>query len=57
MDAQEKAKTAITDELMRQAEEDGLNVETSGSDALEVDGRVDLDALATAVVGAVAGGP
>lgn len=57
MDAQEKVKTAITDELLRQAEEDGLNVETNGSDALDLDGRVDLDALAAAVVGAIAGGP
>lgn len=57
MDAQEKAKTAITEELLRQADEDGLNVETNGSDALELDGRVDLAALAAAVVGAIAGGP
>jgi ribosomal protein S19E (S16A) len=57
VDAHQKAKTAITEELLRQAEEDGLNVETDGSDALDLDGRIDLDALAAAVVGAVAGGP
>lgn len=57
MDAREQAKAAITAELLRQAAElDGLNVEVDGS-ALELDGRVDLDALAAAVAGALAGGP
>jgi hypothetical protein len=59
MDMEEQIAEAIAGELMRQAEADrgALRVEKAGEGALTVEGRIDLDALAMAVVGAVAGGP
>jgi hypothetical protein len=50
---------AIVDELRRQAEGEskGLTVAESGEGRLRVEGSLDLEALAMAVVGAVAGGP
>ena len=57
MDMEAKVRDAIVDELKRQAADGrGLTVEP-GEGAAEVQGRVDLEALAMAVVGAVAGGP
>lgn len=56
MDAHEKARDAIVTELERQAAEAGLNVEQI-DEGYAVDGQVDVDALAAAVVGAIAGGP
>ncbi len=57
MDAVDKARDAIVTELQRQSEIDGLNVEVGAEGDLALDGQVDLTALATAVVGAIAGGP
>jgi hypothetical protein len=57
MDMEEQVREAIVAELKRQAEAgDGLSVSAEEA-SLSVDGRVDLDALAMAVVGALAGGP
>lgn len=54
---QDQVRTAIIEELKRQAEasaELDLRIEDR---RLVINGPVDLDALAMAVVGAVAGGP
>jgi hypothetical protein len=55
---EEQVREAILAELKRQAEADAsrLRVAESGG-KLSVEGDIDLDALAMAVVGAVAGGP
>ena len=54
---EEKIAEAIVDELLRQAEADpgALSVENSGE--LRVNGRIDVQALAMANAGSVAGGP
>jgi hypothetical protein len=60
MNMEDKVREAIVDELNRQvAEEAGrLQVRPTGDeDFLIVEGRVDLEALAMHVVGAVSGGP
>jgi hypothetical protein len=59
MDLEQQVAEAITVELTRQAEAGphALSVEPAGQGALSVRGRIDLEALAMAVVGAVAGGP
>ena len=57
MDMEEQVRDAIVAELKRQADAGGLTVRPEGEGAATVDGRVDLEALAMAVVGAVAGGP
>ena len=57
MDMEELVRDAIVAELQRQADGGGLTVTTEGEGAATIDGRVDLEALAMAVVGAVAGGP
>ena len=50
---------AIRAELQRQAAETpgGLSVADGDASRLAVDGQIDLEALAMAVAGAVAGGP
>lgn len=57
MDMEQQVREAILDELTRQAEAGGAQVSPEGEGAVTVQGRVDLEALAMAVVGAVAGGP
>ena len=57
MDMEEQVREAIVAELKRQSDAGGLTVRGEGEGALSLEGRVDLEALAMAVVGAVAGGP
>jgi hypothetical protein len=59
MNMEDQVREAIVDELKRQAEiaEGGLKLTDDGNDLLTIQGRVNLDELAMAVVGAVAGGP
>jgi hypothetical protein len=57
MDLEEQVRDAIVTELARQSEEGGARLTREGEAAVVLDGRVDLEALAMAVVGAVAGGP
>ena len=57
MDMEEQVRDAILAELKRQSDGGGLEVAPEGPGAARVEGRVDLEALAMAVVGAVAGGP
>jgi hypothetical protein len=57
MDLEEQVRDAILSELTRQSETGGASVRPDGEGAVTVEGRVDLEALAMAVVGAVAGGP
>jgi hypothetical protein len=55
---EEKIKEAIVIELTRQAEKQPDTIRVSASETrLNVDGDIDLDALAMAIVGSVAGGP
>lgn len=53
-----KARTAVIDELMRQADErpQKLTVHRDG-DSIKVDGEIDIDSLVMVIVGAAAGGP
>jgi hypothetical protein len=57
MDMEEMVRDAVVAELKRQAEAGGLSFAAEGEGAAAVQGRVDLEALAMAIVGAVAGGP
>jgi hypothetical protein len=57
MDMEDQITQAITAELERQAEDGGLKVEDPRDGMLRLEGRIDLEALAMAVAGAVAGGP
>jgi hypothetical protein len=57
MDLEEQVREAILSELTRQSETGGASVRPDGEGAVIVEGRVDMEALAMAVVGAVAGGP
>lgn len=59
MDLEQQVSAAIVAELKRQAEASagGLSVSEEGEGALSLQGRVDLEQLAMALVGAVAGGP
>ena len=58
MNMEDQVREAIVEELKRQAEAGGkLTLTDEGNDLLTVQGRVNLDELAMAVVGAVAGGP
>jgi len=57
MDMEAQVREAILDELTRQAEAGGLKVDKAEGGAVTVNGRVDLETLAMAIVGAVAGGP
>ena len=59
MDMEAQVRDALRQELERQAEasEGALRVQAAGEGGVDVRGVVDLEALAMAVVGAVAGGP
>jgi hypothetical protein len=58
MDMESQVAEAVRLELLRQAEaSDGALVASQLSGELQLSGRVDLEALAMAIVGAVAGGP
>lgn len=59
MNLEDQVREAIVAELLRQAEakERGLTVQKGEPGQLTVEGRVDLDELAMAVVGSLAGGP
>ena len=57
MDLEEQVRDAILSELTRQSEAGGAAVQPDGESAVIIEGRVDMEALAMAVVGAVAGGP
>jgi hypothetical protein len=54
---EEKLKEAIVAELKRQAANDPHSLSVESSDDLIVEGKIDLDDLAMAIAGAVAGGP
>jgi hypothetical protein len=54
---EEKLKEAIIDELKRQAADKPQSLKVSNSGDLVVNGKVDIDALAMVVAGAMAGGP
>jgi hypothetical protein len=59
MDMEDQVREAILAELQRQSEigERKLTFKPDEEDGVTIEGRVDLDELAMAVVGAVAGGP
>ncbi len=57
MDMEAQVARAIRAELERQAEQASDLRVTDGDGALTIHGPVDLEALAMAVVGTVAGGP
>ena len=59
MNMEDQIREAMTAELQRQAEagENGLKVSGGGEERLRVEGQVDMDALAMAVAGSLAGGP
>ena len=58
MDMEAQIVVALRRELERQAEQNpSLTVARDGDSAATVEGRLDLEALAMAVAGAVAGGP
>lgn len=54
---EDKVRAAIIEELQRQTEADGALSLRVLDDGVEVDGRIDLDALVMVVIGALAGGP
>ena len=54
---EEKVRTAIIDELKRQAEETQNLKVSAENDTLVVNGRIDADALVMVVIGSMAGGP
>lgn len=53
---EEKIEEAIRVELKRQAQE-RKELQVDEGNGLEVKGKIDLAALATAIAGAIAGGP
>jgi hypothetical protein len=57
MDMEEQVREAIVAELQRQAEAGGDLSVKADDESLSIQGRIDLDSLAMAVVGALAGGP
>ena len=61
MDMEDQVREAVVQELARQAEESGGALSVSGENQttgrLAIQGAIDLDALAMAVVGSLAGGP
>ena len=57
MDMEEQVRDAIVAELKRQSDGGELSVRDEGEGAVRLEGTVDMEALAMAVVGAVAGGP
>jgi hypothetical protein len=54
---EEKLKEAIIGELERQAADKPQSLKVNSSDDLVVNGKIDIDALAMVVAGAMAGGP
>lgn len=56
MDMEAQVAQALRQELQRQCQEGGLTL-SGGEARAHIEGEVDLEALAMAVVGAVAGGP
>lgn len=58
MDLSEQLRSAIIDELKRQAEisQDGLTVE-EGEDTVFVHGPIDIEDLVMVIAGSMAGGP
>ena len=58
MDMEERVRDVLVAELERQAEESaGALTVSRDAEALVVNGRMDLETLAMAIVGALAGGP
>lgn len=59
MNMEDQVREAVIQELTRQAQDSHGELRTGrpASGRLRVEGDVDLDALAMAVVGSVAGGP
>jgi hypothetical protein len=57
MDLEAQVRDAVLEELARQAEAGGLTVERGAEGVVTLNGRLDLETLAMAIVGAVAGGP
>jgi hypothetical protein len=59
MDMEAQVRDALRTELERQAESSGgaLKLADAGEGAVQLQGTVDLESLAMAVVGSVAGGP
>ncbi|HET9159431.1 MAG TPA: hypothetical protein VFN88_02375 [Caulobacteraceae bacterium] len=59
MDMEDQVREAVVGEITRQAQDSGgaLRADCTQPGRLKVEGEVDLDALAMAVVGSVAGGP
>jgi len=59
MNLEDKVREAIIAELRRQAEagQQGLRVDAKDAEMMTIEGRVNLDELAMAVIGSLAGGP
>lgn len=57
MNLEDNVRDAILAELRRQADRRDLSVVQEGEGFLRVDGRVNLEELAFAIVGALSGGP
>ncbi len=57
MDLEDRVREAILAELQRQADRPDLVVRTLDPPFVDVRGRIDLDELAMALVGTLAGGP
>ncbi|KLK94039.1 hypothetical protein AA309_06180 [Microvirga vignae] len=59
MNLEDKVREAIIAELRRQAEtgQQGLRVDARAAEMMTIEGRVNLDELAMAIVGSLAGGP
>lgn len=59
MDMEDPVREAVIGELTRQAEisEGRLKVNKAGEGRLHIEGEIDLESLAMAVVGSLAGGP
>ena len=59
MNLEEQVRETVLAELTRQSEraEQGLEVSTEDAPFVRIQGRVDLEALATAIIAALAGGP
>ncbi|SEQ52632.1 hypothetical protein SAMN05216548_105125 [Faunimonas pinastri] len=58
MDLQDELRTAIIEELKRQAENSASTLKVSvAEEKLTVNGELDLDELVMVIAGAMAGGP
>jgi hypothetical protein len=57
MDMEAQIAVAIRQELQRQADETSRLTIKAADGSFDVEGTIDLEALAMAIVGAVAGGP